>query len=128
MKNPFKSKGFDTIIAKGQSIEAISIDLPKDTLTVIDGSVKANATGSKVDGEGDLTVNGALLGARVVATTLTVTGIVTAGFISVDTLHMKKGSQLSADTVTCRVLNVEPGAVLEATIKPPQDVGIPQAD
>jgi hypothetical protein len=48
MKNPFKMKGFDTIIAAGLLINGSEITLGDGTTTVIDGTVNA----TRISGNG----------------------------------------------------------------------------
>lgn len=121
MKNPFKLKGFDTIIAAGLLINGSEITLGEGTTTVIDGTVNA----TRISGNGTLMVNGHVAADSIKVKSLIVTGFVqTNDLVVTDTLHLKKAAKLIADTASTAVLNVEPGGQLNATLKSSADLAV----
>lgn len=114
MKNPFKTQGFDSIIAKDCSITG-TLDLTGTIL--IEGhfggdSIKSNAHDIKAPSS--LIVSGTVDVKEVIITNdLTVTGSVKACTVRVTgTLAVKSGCVLQASTIYYQHLVAEPGAVI----------------
>lgn len=119
--NPFKSKGFDSLIAKGLNIKGQMALAPGST-TQLDGTmsgesiaVEADPTGkgNKVD-KTTLVVNGLASTLKsIVVPNVTITGHVTCDVLEVvGILAIKKGAIVTATKILYATLIVETGAII----------------
>lgn len=112
--NPFKRKGFDSII--GSNLNLLG-DLHVQGTTVLDGTISG---GTIVQATEDATL---IIGGSVLLTgdlrvdNVTLTGTVLCNELIVKgTLALKKGSKLTAKRVKYQHLVMEPGAIVMAEL------------
>ncbi len=115
MKNPFKTQGFDSVIAKGTVVRG---EMLLNGTCVIDGNFAGESIRSDQNAETNtknvLVINGTVDVKEVVMSDdLTITGSVTACTVRVDgVLAIKAGCTLKASVIYYRTLVAEPGAAI----------------
>ncbi len=111
----FKTKGFDSIIAKGVVVRGA---MTLNGTCVIDGTFAGDSIKSDQNAEvktkSVLIVNGGVnVDSVVISDDLTITGTVTAKEVRVEgTLAIKSGCKVQADRILYRTLVAEPGAII----------------
>lgn len=117
--NPFKSQGFDSLIAKGLKIEG-TLTLAPASCTQIDGvmhgdsiCVETLANVGKINST-TLVVNGSATAIRsIVVPNVTITGEVTCDSLVVSgILAIKKGARINCKRIEYNILVVETGAII----------------
>lgn len=121
MKNPFKTKGFDTIISKGMTVTG-DLGLAKGTTTVVDGEICGGSisTQAGIAQPTCLVVNGsASMKHNIEVHNVTVTGnLVCDTLIVSGILAVKNGASVRANTIKYGSLVVEPKAWLYGLLVP----------
>lgn len=117
--NPFKSKGFDSLIAKGLQIEG-TLTLAPASVTQLDGimrgdsiRVDSSANEGKVNST-TLVVNGVVIAIQSICVpNVTITGEVTCDLLVVSgILAIKKGARINCKHIEYNTLIVETGAII----------------
>lgn len=117
--NPFKSRGFDSIIAKGLQIEGKMV-LAQSSTTQLDGimhgdsiSVEPAVVGAE-NKSTTLVINGSATTIRSIAVpNVTITGEVTCDSLEVTgVLAIKKGARINCKRIEYNILIVETGAII----------------
>lgn len=117
--NPFKSQGFDSLIAKGLKIEG-TLTLAPSSCTQLDGvmhgdsiCVDVAANVGKTDST-ILVVNGSATAIKsIVVPNVTITGEVTCDSLVVSgILAIKKGARINCKRIEYNTLIVETGAII----------------
>lgn len=129
--NPFKSQGFDSLIAKGLKIEG-HMTLAPDTTTQIDGEMSGE-TISMTDapaGKGTkttLVVNGSVKTIQmIIVPNVTITGEVECSALEVvGVLAIKKGAKVKCNRIRYNTLIVETGAIIHGHFEHIQTAEIP---
>lgn len=108
--NIFKTKGFDTIISKGNNITG---EMTIVGTCVIEGKFSGPSIKSDMNSNSVLVVGGEIEVEEIMCNDLTITGTVNAGTVYVTgTLAIKCGCVLKAKAIYYRTLVAEPGAVI----------------
>jgi cytoskeletal protein CcmA (bactofilin family) len=113
MFNPFKFRGFSTLIGKGVVIENADIFIPDKSTFVVEGAVKTSRVCSNgevsviADGvlevAGDLSVHNVQVNGNLYCKTLRVDGV----------LSVRSGCYLRAEKILYRSLDIQEGARIE---------------
>ena len=123
--NPFKSQGFDSIIAKGLSIEGKLVLAPSST-TQLDGTMSGDSisvdSADRNVGKTDTTtlvINGSATTIKsIVVPNVTVTGEVTCDSLVVSgILAIKKGARINCKRIEYNTLIVETGAIINGNFE-----------
>lgn len=122
--NPFKSQGFDSLIAKGLVINGTMI-LARGSTTQIDGTMTGysieveNTSAIKGTDNTTLVINGAASTIdSIVVTNVTITGQVTCDVLDVSgILAIKKGARVDAKIIRYNTLVVETGAMVNGNFQ-----------
>lgn len=130
--NPFKSKGFDSLIAPGQTILGDLI-LAKGSTSQIDGAVlgqSIKAETVRLDGTSKavlktmskspttLVINGTVTTDNVEVENVTISGVLYCKSLIVSgTLAIRKGAKVNADVICYQQMIIEPGAIINGNLK-----------
>lgn len=120
MINLIYTRGFDSVISSGMTVDG-DLTIPKNHVLLIEGTVTGNFIISEqlrdtswlhvsggVDVNGDITVSNLHITGNVRCNNLICTGI----------LSFNKTASLTAKTITYKVINLEPGAVVTGAFIP----------
>ncbi len=121
MKNPFKFRGFDSIIAKGLVLRAATVVIGVGQTLLIDGEVFGPdiKVADKPDGsKPDLKTTVVIGGSVECVNNINVPNVVITGNVKVDmiicegVLAIKAGAKIDANEIRYRSLVIEDGAVV----------------
>jgi cytoskeletal protein CcmA (bactofilin family) len=117
MKNPFATKGFDSIIGRGVRITG-NLEVPIGHTMVLDGEFAGESILGTVVSVKDirptLVVGGVVNAKRVTVDNVTVSGVVACDILRVDgCLRLEKGAQVNADVIEYFDLIIDPTAVIQ---------------
>ena len=118
--NPFKLRGFDSLIAAGTSFNG-ALDIGPNQTVVIDGvliGAHIMETDPALSTKSTLVVNGqATIAGLVSVKNVTVTGVLSCDELHVqNTLAVKAGGRVQARKIVYQRLHVEHGSMLDGAI------------